>query len=110
MIKMGVFGEILKAAVDVHQLGFAFVGYLIFSVFLTIASFKTNKVLIAIMILIDLLFVALAADVFGLGEFWHEIAAVTELIISMIGFYACGANLLNKMYGKIILPLGTPIF
>ena len=110
MIKMGVFGEILKGAVDVHQLGFAFIGYLIFSIFLTIAAFKTNKALIAIMILIDVLFVALAADVFGLGEMWHEVAAVTELVISLIGFYACGANLLNKMYGKVILPLGKAIF
>jgi hypothetical protein len=110
MIKMGVFGEILKGAVDVHQLGFAFIGYLIFSLFLTIASFKTNKALIAIMVLIDVLFIALSADVFGLGEMWHEVAAVTELVISMIGFYACGANLLNKMYGKVILPLGKAIF
>lgn len=110
MIKMGVFGEILKGAVDVHQLGFAFIGYLIFSLFLTIASFKTNKALIAIMVLIDVLFIALSADVFGLGEMWHEVAAVTEIVISMIGFYACGANLLNKMYGKVILPLGKAIF
>jgi succinate-acetate transporter protein len=110
MIKMGVFGEILKGAVDVHQLGFAFIGYLIFSLFLTIASFKTNKALIAIMVLIDVLFIALSADVFGLGEMWHEVAAVTELVISMIGFYACGANLLNKMYGKVILHLGKAIF
>jgi uncharacterized protein len=110
MIKMGVFGEVLKSAVDVRQLGFAFIGYLIFSLFLTVAAFKTNKALIAIMILIDVLFISLSMDVFQMGESWHEVAAWTELTISMIGFYAYGANLLNKMYGKVILPLGKAIF
>ena len=33
MIKMGVFGEELAKAVDTKQLGYAFVGYLIFSLF-----------------------------------------------------------------------------
>jgi succinate-acetate transporter protein len=110
LIKLGAFGEILKAGFDVRQLGVVFVGYFIFSVFLTIASFKTNKALIAIMILIDILFVGLFMDAFKMGEYWHSIAAWSELIISFIGFYACGANLLNKMYGRTILPLGAGIW
>lgn len=110
MIKMGVFGPALAGGVDVHQLGFAFIGYLIISVFLTIAALKTNKALIAIMVLIDLLFIGLAMDSFSMGEYWHVIAAWTELTISLIGFYAAGANLVNKMYGRIILPLGKGIW
>jgi succinate-acetate transporter protein len=110
MIKMGVCGPTLMAAVDVHQLGFAFVGYFIISVFLTIAALKTNKALIAIMVLIDVLFLGLFMDSFGMGEYWHTIAAWTELTISIIGFYAAGANLLNKMYGRVILPLGKGIW
>jgi Predicted membrane protein len=110
MIKMGICGQTLMGAVDVHQLGFAFIGYLIISVFLTIAALKTNKALIAIMVLIDVLFIGLALDSFGMGEFWHTIAAWTELSISMIGFYAAGGNLLNKMYGRTILPLGKGIW
>jgi succinate-acetate transporter protein len=110
MIKMGVFGPILMAGVDVHQLGFAFVGYFILSVFLTIAAFKTNKALIAIMVLIDVLFLGLSLDSFGMGEYWHTIAAWSELSISLIGFYAAGANLLNKTYGRVILPLGKGIW
>ena len=110
MIKMGVLGQTLMAAVDVHQLGVAFVGYLILSVFLTIAAFKTNKALIAIMVLIDVLFIGLSMDSFGMGEYWHTIAAWSELSISLIGFYAAGANLLNKTYGRVILPLGKGIW
>lgn len=110
MIKMGVCGETLKAAVDIKQLGVAFIGYLIISVFLTVATLKLNKTLLAILVLIDVLFIGLAMDSFGMGEYWHTIAAWSELIISLLGFYAMGANLLNKMYGRTLLPLGSPIW
>ena len=110
MIKMGAFGETLKSGVDLHQLGIAFVGYLILSVFLTIAALKTNKALIAILVLIDVLFIGLALDSFGLGEYWHTVAAWSELFISLIGFYTMGGNLLNKMYGRTILPLGKAVW
>lgn len=109
MIKMGVFGQELMAAVDGRQIGVAFVGYLIISVFLTVAALRTNKALIAIMVLIDVLFICLSMDSFKMGEGWHEVAAWTELSISLIGFYAAGANLLNKSYGRIMLPLGKPV-
>ncbi|MEI6555005.1 MAG: acetate uptake transporter [Paludibacter sp.] len=110
MIKMGVLGETLKTGVDVHQFGFAFVGYFILSVFLSIAALKTNKVLIAILVLIDILFIGLALDSFGMGEYWHTVAAWSELFISLLGFYAAGANLLNKTYARNILPLGKAIW
>lgn len=109
MIKMGVFGTELAGAVDIKQLGVAFIGYLIFSIFGTIAALETNKVLFVIMFLIDLLFLGLALDALGLGEHWaHKLAAWSELLISILGFYGSGANLLNKFFGKITLPLGQP--
>ncbi|MDD5169652.1 MAG: acetate uptake transporter [Syntrophales bacterium] len=109
MIKMGVFGPILAGAADIKQLGFAFAGYLIFSIFATIAAVETNKTLFVIMILIDVLFLGLALDALGLGDHWaHQMAAWAELSISMLSFYASGANFLNKFFGKPFLPLGEP--
>ena len=109
MIKLGVFGATLAAGYDVRQLGVIFLGYLFISLFILVAAFKTNKALIAIMILINVLLFSLMMDSFQMGEYWHTIAAWTELSISFIGFYAAGASLLNKMYGRTILPLGSPI-
>ncbi len=110
LIKTGAFGQGMVDGFDVRQLGVVFLGYLIISVFLTIGALKTNKILIAIMVLIDVLFISLMMSSFGMGELWHEIAAWTELIISLLGFYAAGANLLNKMYGRVILSLGRPMW
>ncbi|MFZ4457249.1 MAG: acetate uptake transporter [Bacteroidales bacterium] len=109
LIKMGALGETMAAAVDVRQLGFIFLGYLLFSAFMTVAALKTNLVLILIMVLIDFLFLGLMLDSFKMGEVWHTIAAWSELLISLLGFYAAAGNMLNKFYGRVMLPLGAPM-
>jgi succinate-acetate transporter protein len=64
LIKAGVFGKALASTVDPKQLGFAFVGYLIFSLFMTIGATETHKVLFTIFVLIDFLFIGLALSTF----------------------------------------------
>lgn len=106
MTNMGVFGETLKGQVDTKQTGFAFVGYLLLSISLTISSLKMNKVMFFLMCLICLLFISLAGDAFKLGETWHSIAAYTELAISLVTFYALSAKYLALFFGKTVLPVG----
>ncbi|QDR80839.1 acetate uptake transporter [Sporomusa termitida] len=108
MIKGGVFGAALAAQADVSQMGFAFFGYFIFSVFATVASLDTNKVFIGIMVLIDALLICLALDSWGF-HWAHSIAAWSELGISILGFYASGAIFLNKFAGRVVLPIGKPL-
>lgn len=64
LIQMGSFSPEIQKGFDVTQLAFAFVEFLIFSIFGTIAALKTNKVVFAIMVLICFLFFGLAADLF----------------------------------------------
>lgn len=109
MINMGVFGEKLASNVDPKQLGFAFLGYLIFTIFMTIGAMETHKVLFIIFFLIDLLFLGLTLDSFGImGEFPHKLAAYSELLIALFSFYGSGASVLNEHFGKVFLPVGKP--
>lgn len=108
LISMGVFGEALKAGIDAHQLGFAFIGYLIFSLAMTVGSLETNKVLILDFIFIDLLFIFLSLDTFGM-HWAHHLAGWSELTISLISFYGCAAVVLNQHFGKQFLPMGKPL-
>jgi len=109
MIKGGVFGEALASSADGLQLGFAFLGYLIFSLFLTYGFASTNKVLFVDLIFIDLLFIGLTLSSFGfMPKFTHHLAAFSELAISMISFYGFGATVLNQHYGRTVFPLGKP--
>ncbi len=109
MMKMGVMGPELQAACDVKQLGFAFLGYLIFSVLMTIGAMEVSKLIFIIMVLIDVLLAALTLNAFGIASHaTHVIGAWTELVISLLSFYACAAVVLNTFFGKVFLPVGKP--
>ncbi|PAB56900.1 acetate uptake transporter [Anaeromicrobium sediminis] len=110
MITNGVFGEAIMAGIDVKQLGMAYIGYFIFSVVMTIAAMEIQKILFIILFLIDFLFLGLAMVAFGIApHFAHNLAAYSELLISICGFYGFAGNLLNGHFGREILPLGKPL-
>ncbi len=106
LISAGVFGEVLKSGVDPKQLGVAFVGYLIFTLYMTYAATKTNKVLLAIFILIDFLFIGLSLSTLFHIEAAHALAAYSELAISMLSFYASAVCVVNASFGKEVLKNG----
>lgn len=109
LIKMGVFGPELAAAVDGKQLGVAFIGYLIFSLYMTIGSMEINKVLFLIFISIDFLFVGLSLSALGIApEITHPIAAWSELVCALLSFYGSAANVLNNHFGRVFIPVGKP--
>lgn len=112
LINMGALGEKLQGAYDPSQLGFAFVGYFILTVFLTVGATTTNKVLFMIFFFIDLLFLGLFISTFvtagPLHTGFHYLAAVAELLIAIFSFYGAGANVLNNHFGRAVLPIGAP--
>lgn len=109
MINNGMFGIKTDAVIDIHQLGFAFLGYFIFTAFMTVGAMGANKVLFIIFSLIDLLFLGLFMSTLGLGgEAWHTLAAFSELGIAIMSFYGSAATVLNSHYGITVLPVGAP--
>lgn len=95
--------------IDIQQMGFAFLGYFIFTVYMTAGAMGANKVLFIIFFLIDLLFLGLFIHTLGLGgDFWHNLAAWSELGIAIFSFYGSAATVLNSHYGITVLPVGTP--
>lgn len=107
MIQSGVFGNALQVSYDPKQIGFAFVGYLIFTLFMTIGALETNKVLFFIFFFINFLFLGLSLSTLGfLPEFFHNVAAIAELIVSILAFYGSAAALLNAHFGFVFLPIG----
>lgn len=110
MFTNGMFGLADKGVViDMHQLGFAFLGYFIFTVIMTFGAMGANKILFIIFFLIDLLFLGLFMDTLGIGgHFWHSLAAWSELGISIVSFYGVAANVLNAHYGYTVVPPGKP--
>lgn len=109
LIRMGAFGPELATEVDPRELGMAFLGYTIFSLYMTIGAMETHKVLFAIFVLIDVLLGALAYNAFyPQSHGVHALAAWSELAISLLSFYGSAAAVLNNHFGRPFLKVGRP--
>lgn len=109
LIQNGVLGERLAAMADINQLAFAYLGYLVFTLYMTIGAMETEKVLFTIFVLIDFLFIGLTFSTFGIMEHtMHLIAAYSELLIAIFSFYGSAASVLNNHFGKVFLSVGEP--
>ena len=109
MIKTGVFGAEMAKMADARQLGYAFLGYFLFALIGTVVAMEANFALFMDMVFIDLLLLSLAMDTLGFGGVWHSLAAWSELIISIISFYLCAANFINKSFNRVLVPVGSPL-
>jgi succinate-acetate transporter protein len=108
MMQSGLFGPNLAIG-DVRQLGMVYLGYLIFSIFVTIAAMETNKVLFFIILLLDIEFLGLFLSSFDIMySLTFNMGAIAELLVSLLSFYGAGAVLLNTCFQKVLLPLGKP--
>lgn len=109
LVQAGVLGDQLMASIDTRQLGIVYLGYLVFTLFMTIGALETTKVLFYIFVLIDFLFIGLALSSFGImGHGMHLLAGYSELVIGILSLYGAGASVLNKHFGFDFLPLGKP--
>ena len=99
-----------KAGVDPKALGFAFLAYFMFACIGTIAAAEANAFLFVDMLLIDVLLLCLGLDTLGIGGHWaHDVAAYSELAISLLSMYGAGAVFLNNFFGRVFWPLGKPL-
>ncbi|MFL0196696.1 acetate uptake transporter [Clostridium sp. WILCCON 0269] len=109
MIKAGAFGQGLSTVTDPKQLGIAFLGYLIFTVFMTIGAAEANKVLFIIFFFLNFLFIGLMLNSFGVApEFSLQLAGISELLASIVAFYGSAAAVLNPHFEREFLPIGKP--
>lgn len=106
MISNGIWGN--GVAHDPLQMGYAFLGYFVFTMFMTVGAMGANKVLFIIFFLIDLLFLGLFMCTLGWGGAgFAALAGYSELGISIMSFYGCAAAVLNTHYGINVLPVGA---
>jgi hypothetical protein len=93
------------------HLGFAFVGYLVFTIYMTVGAMTLNKALFALLVFVNLLFFGLIMSIFYPETWsdWGMFAGWAELGASICAFYCSAAIMLNTMTGYNVLPMGKPI-
>ncbi|OGS40090.1 MAG: hypothetical protein A3K77_00250 [Euryarchaeota archaeon RBG_13_31_8] len=95
-----------EATFDLTHYAYGLLGFLIFSIILTLASIMVNKTFFTILIFIDLALLTLILNI--IYKIPAELVGVFLIFVSMFSFYAAAGVLINSMSGKIMIPLGKP--
>jgi uncharacterized protein len=108
---MWAFDNNLASANYLDHLGFVFIGYLVFTIYMTVGSMILNKGLFVTLAFVNLLFAGLIMSIFFPGTWadWGKFAGWAELGASIAAFYCSAAIMLNTMTGYQVLPLGKPL-
>jgi len=92
------------AAFDMTHYAHGLIGFLVFSLILTVAATMTNAVLFVVLVGIDLAIFFLVGQL--LGGWPSEPVGVSLLGVSAASFYGAAAVLINRMAGKTVVPVG----
>ena len=96
------------AAFDLTHYAHGLIGFLVFSLILTVAATMTNVVLLVVLVGIDLAIFFLVGQL--LGGWPTEPVGVSLLFVSAASFYGAGAVLINRMAGKTVVPVGPALW
>jgi hypothetical protein len=95
------------AAVPREGMALLFIAWGIFTVYATVASLKMARAVTAIFVTLIILFFLLA-----IGE-WnttvHKAAGYEGIVCALIAWYCSAAMLINNVWEKQVLPLGSPV-
>ncbi|WP_036801657.1 acetate uptake transporter [Photobacterium marinum] len=110
LISLKILGIPAFNALDNNQFGFALIGYTVFSIYMTIASLTVNKAMTILFVLIDSLLINMTLNNFDIEpSYTHNLAAISELSISLMSFYMAAALMLNERFKRQLLPLGKAL-
>ncbi len=79
----------------------------IFTLFMFIATLKLNRLLQVIFLTLTILFFLLAISDFTGNASLRVFAGYEGIICGLAAMYGCFAQVINEVFGKIILPVGT---
>jgi succinate-acetate transporter protein len=81
----------------------------VFTVGLWISTFRSNRGVWTVFLLLSLTFFALAAGDLGMGATFRTIGGVLGLVTGICALYVALAEVTNGTYNKTVFPLGAPI-
>ena len=96
------------AAFDITHYAHGLIGFLVFSLILTVASAMTNVVLFVVLLGIDAAIFFLVGQL--LGGWPSEPVGVSLLAVSAASFYGVAAILINRMAGRVVVPVGKALW
>lgn len=95
----------IPAAEHGHALGLFLYAFGIFAIIMTVASFRTNVVVVAALTLLVPTFFILAAGEYGAHETLVQIGGYLGIVVAAMALYLSCAETCEASYGREVLPI-----
>jgi succinate-acetate transporter protein len=81
----------------------------VFTLYMWIATFRTNFTLWTIFLLLWITFFLLAGSDLGMGPVWHKLGGWFGLVTGVDALYLSFAEVTNATFGRTVIAVGGPI-
>ncbi len=99
---------VLKFQTDANvALGLFLIAWTIFTFYMWIGSFRTNKALLAVFTLLLLTFILLDIGAFGASGA-TMLGGWVGILTAIAAWYTSAAGVINSVFGKVVLSVGAP--
>ncbi|MEP6481780.1 MAG: acetate uptake transporter [Rhodoglobus sp.] len=92
--------------IDAPGVGLFFLAWGIFTLYMTFAAIKTNKVILLVFIALTLTFAFLAIGEFSGSTVIHNVGGYLGIITALLAWYGSFAVVINSTFKRTVLPVG----
>lgn len=100
------FGRMVPAAAVASAVTLFLIAFGVLTFIFLVASLKTDKVLVAVFLLIEVAIVFLAIGAASGVDSWTRLGGWTTIAFAILAWYHAAAALFASMWGRQVLPLG----
>ncbi|MDQ1548253.1 MAG: uncharacterized protein QOH69_3157 [Actinomycetota bacterium] len=91
--------------VDAAGEGIFFLAWAIFTLYMTFAAIKTNRVILSVFVALTLTFIFLALGAFAGSEVLGHIGGYLGIITALLAWYGSFAVVINSTFKRVVLPV-----
>jgi uncharacterized protein len=94
---------------DARGIGVTLLMWGIFTLYMWIATFRTNFILWSVFLLLWITFFLLAGGDLGMGASWHRLGGWFGLLTGIDALFLSFADVTNATFGRTVIGVGGPI-
>ena len=92
-----------------NAIGLTLLMWGVFTLYMWIATFRSNFAVWSVFLLLWITFFLLAAGDLGMGTQWRTLGGYIGLITGLDALFVSFAEVTNATFGRTVIPLGSPI-